>query len=342
MSVAAMAKRLHMTPGHVHNIEQGRRTATPAVILAYAQLGDDLDRRNALTSIAALAAAPVLLQHGFAAVLYGSPRPAEEWEARVIGYGRDYMTLGAEALRRKLSVDLVELQQHVEQSGLWQSAARLLAVFGKTSGQPREAMRWYRLAVAAADRSGDLGTRVWVRSRASLALAYEGALLPTAARLAEDALALDERPTLGRLNALVTLAHVHGARGDHAGAVEWDEQARRLFDLVASAEQVSDFAVPEWRMATFRSMLYARLGDAPRAEAAQLDADRSRPSTLERFATHIELHRALAAVRAGDWAEGVAYARRAMAALPADRQSLTLRMLLSEVERPRRDGGAVG
>ncbi len=36
--------------------------------------------------------------------------------------------------------------------------------------------------------------------------------------------------------------------------------------------------------------------------------------------------------RAGDQAGGVAYARAAMAALPPEKHSLTLRMLLAEIE----------
>jgi hypothetical protein len=47
------------------------------------------------------------------------------------------------------------------------------------------------------------------------------------------------------------------------------EEALRVFDLVGSAEQISDFAVPEWRLHTFASMLWSRLGDEPRAVAAR-------------------------------------------------------------------------
>ena len=63
--------------------------------------------------------------------------------------------------------------------------------------------------------------------------------------------------------------------------------------------EVSDFAVPPWRMATFRSMLWARLDDVRRSEQAQGDADDGRPAELTRFATHIELHRGLMMVPVG-------------------------------------------
>jgi hypothetical protein len=56
------------------------------------------------------------------------------------------------------------------------------------------------------------------------------------------------------------------------------------------------------------------------------------PASMPRFATHLELHRGLMLARAGDQAGGTAYARAAMAALPPEKHSLTLRMLLAEIE----------
>src|SRR5439155_13705003 len=100
-------------------------------------------------------------------------------------------------------------------------------------------------------------------------------------------------------------------------------------DVVGSSEQISDFAVPEWRFHTFVSMLLSRLGD-PRAVDEQEAADRTRPATLPRFATHIELHRGLMMAKAGDFAGGIGYARCAMAKLPPERHSLSLRLMIAE------------
>jgi hypothetical protein len=117
-------------------------------------------------------------------------------------------------------------------------------------------------------------------------------------------------------------AHIAAGRGDVQSAIEADEDARRVFDGVASPDgEISDFAVPPWRMATFRSMLWARLGDVRRGEEAQTDADASRPAELTRFATHIQLHRGLMMVKAGDHEGGLRFAQAAMDALPVDRRS---------------------
>jgi hypothetical protein len=207
---------------------------------------------------------------------------------------------------------------------------------GKTmpsaDGQRAGAIRWYRLGARAADRSGEIDVRVWVRGRAALALAYEGAELPVARGFADEALAISERPSLGRLNAFLALAHVQGLDGDRAGALATLTNAKRTFDAVGSDEQISDFAIPEWRMATITSMLASRLGEERLALEAQEAADRTRPATLPRFATHIELHRGLMMARAGDRDEGVAYARRALASLPPEKHSLSLRLMMGEIE----------
>ncbi|MGW4461734.1 helix-turn-helix domain-containing protein [Micromonospora sp. NPDC004704] len=335
VTLAYIAARSCYSATHLSNVEAGRRTATDDVVLAYARpLGDaDVNRRQVLAAgLVGPVAASELIRTGFSAALVG--RGAEEdWRERVAQYGRDYMEIGADALQSRLAGDLVVMQQHLDTPVMWANAARALAVYGKTTKDPREAIRWYDLAATAADRSEDLGVRVWVRGRAAIALAYEGAVLPVAKRYSDEAIGLSDAPSLGRLNALMARAHVAAGRGDLTGAVSSDEDAKRVFDRVASDELVSDFAVPAWRMATFRSMLYARLGIVGPGAEAQDEADRLRPAALTRFATHIELHRGLMMAKAGDKAGGITHARRAWAALPADRRSQTLGLVLQEVER---------
>ncbi|MEE6258508.1 helix-turn-helix domain-containing protein [Plantactinospora sonchi] len=338
VTLTQMAARTNYSKSHLCNVELGKRPATPDLVLAYERvLGDSVQRRNALVLAAAVvvpSAVAELVQHGFAAAM-GPRRGVDDWVARAEAYGQDYMSLGAAELQGRLATDLVVLQQELDDPHLWAVAARLMTVHGKTlpnTDGNRGAIRSYEMAALAADRSGDLATRVWVRGRAALALAYEGTHLPVAARLAGQAVVLSDRPTLGRLNALTAQAHVAACRGDSATARSTMDDARRVFDAVGSDEQISDFAVPEWRFHTFESMLLSRLGHGG-ALAAQEAADRTRPDSLPRFATHIELHRGLMMAAAGDAAGGLGYARRAMERLPAHRHSLSLRLMLAEVER---------
>jgi hypothetical protein len=361
LTLSAVARRIRMmshdefrpTVSLVHHWRRGNVTPTPGSAwwlaqaldldpsvmaeLAEAQRrGEDVERRQFVASIAATAIAPLvtadLLYRGFAAAIGDRPS-ADDWAERMEAYGADYMSVGAAELQPRLAQDLVLLQAQLDSPERWAVASKLLALYAKTTPGAENSSRWYRLAVQAADRSEDQSTRVWVRGRAALALAYEGAALDLAQRLSVEALALSDEPSLGRLNSLTAQAHLLAFQGQNIAAYSVLEQARRMFEAVGSSEQVSDYAVPEWRFHTFASMLLSRMGDERRAVREQEAADRSRPPELARFATHIELHRGLMLARSGDRNGGLEYALRAMSALPAERHSLTLRLLLAEVER---------
>jgi transcriptional regulator with XRE-family HTH domain len=297
-----------------------------------------VDRREFITDIAATAIAPLvasdLIESGFAAALRNGHPSVDVWQGKVVAYGSDYMRLGAAQIQKRLAGDLLVLQQQLDKPELWGVASRLMTVYGKTipGANGAKAVHWYRMAAASADRSGDDRSRVWVRGRAAIALGYEGACLPIAVSFADQALAISDEPSLGRLNALMAKAHVAAFRKDKREALRLMDEGRRVFDVAGSSEQTSDFAVPEWRMAVFMSLLLARLGEERLALVAQDTAVRHLPASLPRFATHIEMHRGLMLAQAGDRAGGVEYARAALAKLPPERHSLTLRMLLAEIE----------
>lgn len=137
------------------------------------------------------------------------------------------------------------------------------------------------------------------RGRAAIALGYEGAVLPVADVLADQAMAISDRPSLGLLNAVFGKAHTAALRGDHTTARRLLAQGRRVFDRAGSHEQISDYAVPHWRLSVFTSLLAARLGDETTAVAAQNAATADLPATLPRFATHLEMHRCLMLARSG-------------------------------------------
>ncbi|MFF1561677.1 helix-turn-helix domain-containing protein [Streptomyces sp. NPDC058279] len=302
-----------------------------------AVLEDPMMRRTFLTDVAGTAIAPAvasdLLARGFAARLNGGPS-AETWEDKLTAYGTDYMSMGAADIQRRVAGELVVIQQQLEQPRLWSAAARLMTLYAKTfpGSDGAAAVRWYRMAATAADQSTDPDVRVWVRGRAAIALGYEGASLGVADVLADQALALSDRPSLGLLNAVYGKAHTAALRGDHATAHALDTRGRRIFDTAGSHEQTSDYAVPWWRLNVFRSLLLARLGDEKAATEAQDQALAELPASLPRFATHLELHRGLMLARSGDRAGGIAHATAAMNALPPEKHSLTLRMLMAEIQ----------
>ncbi|MGW0682849.1 helix-turn-helix domain-containing protein [Streptomyces sp. NPDC002754] len=304
-----------------------------------AALESEVKRRTFLTDAAGAVIAPAvasdLLLRGFDARLAGGPS-TDTWEGKLAAYGTDYMSMGAADIQRRVSGELVIVQQQLDKPQLWSVASRLMTLYGKTfpGSDGSKAVHWYRMAAQAADQSGDDAARVWVRGRAAIALGYEGASLGVANILGDQALAIGkDRPSLGLLNAIYGKAHSAAIRGDRAMALELDTQGRRIFDRSGSYEQTSDYAVPYWRLNVFRSLLLARLGDEKGAIEAQEAARTELPEELPRFATHLELHRGLMLARSGDRTGGISYAQSAMDALPPEKHSLTLRMLMDEISR---------
>jgi transcriptional regulator with XRE-family HTH domain len=298
-----------------------------------------VDRRHFLTDVVGVSIAQLvasdLIEHGFAAALHGGYPTADDWGQVVDTYGRDYMILGAGEIQKRLAADLVVLQQQLDTPYHWAVGAKLATLYGKTfpGSDGTKALTWYRHAATFADRSGDKDTRVWVRGRAAIALGYEGASLDAADLLAEQAIALDERPSLGRLNAIMGKAHIAAIRGDVSTAMGLLDEGRRVFDAAGSDDAESDYAVPWWRFNVFISLMAARLGAEHLALQSQDEAARTLPASLPRFHTHLEMHRGLMLVRAGDHEGGTAYAQAALDALPVEKHSLTLRMLMTEIDR---------
>jgi transcriptional regulator with XRE-family HTH domain len=338
-----------VTRHEVSRWENGKRTPGPywlrhlATVLEVpltALEADPVERRTFLTGVVGATIAPVvasdLIEFGFGAAL-GQRPDLDSWKSKLSVYGTDYMSQGAADIQRRLAGDLVVLQQQLDNRGMWEVAARLMTLYGKTfpGSDGSKAVNWYTMAATAADRSDDVASRVWVRGRAAIALGYEGASLALADAFANQALAISDKPSLGRLNALMGKAHVAALRGDRRTALALADEGRRVFDLAGSHEQESDYAVPLWRMNVFVSLLAARLGDEKLALQAQEVASKTLPPSLPRFRTHLEMHQGLMLVRAGDRAAGVAQARKALNKLPPEKHSLTLRMLLGEIERRR-------
>jgi transcriptional regulator with XRE-family HTH domain len=337
-----------VTREYVSRWENGNRTPGPfwlrhlatalQVPLTTLEEAERMERRVFLTDLAATAVAPLvasdLLSHGFAAALSGRPT-VETWQGRLAAYGTDYMAQGAGEIRQRLAADLVVLQQQVDSPPMWEIAARLMTLYAKTfpGTDGAKASGWYRIAAVAADRSGDRSSRVWVRGRAAIALGYEGASLPVADMFAAQAIAIDDRPSLGRLNAVMGQAHTAAIRGDRESALRLLAEGRRVFDAIGSGDsEQSDYAVPWWRFNVFASLLAARLGDEKLAVQTQDEAAKTLPASLPRFRTHLEMHRGLMLARAGSRPAGIAHARAALDALPPEKHSLTLRMLMAEIE----------
>ncbi|GGX77620.1 helix-turn-helix domain-containing protein [Streptomyces hiroshimensis] len=321
-------ERGKVRPGPFYLRALARVLDVPAAALAGGGPAD-----GAAAAALAPAVASDLLSTGFAARLRGGPS-AGEWEGRLTAYGTDYMSSPAADLQRRVAEDLVVVQQQLDDPRMWSVAARLMTVYATTFSRQEcaKTVMWFRMAADAADRSGDTGVRVWVRGRGALTLGYGGTSTGLAELLADQALALTGKPSVGLLHATLGKAYAAALRGDRATALRLADRGRRIFDAAYDpSAQLSDYSIPSWRMNGFLSLLSARLGDEKQATEAREAALRELPERLPRFATHLELHKGLTLVRAGDREGGVACARAALEALPQDKWCGTLQMLMAEI-----------
>ena len=243
--------------------------------------------------------------------------------------------------------DLLLLRQGLNDAspGLWKVAGRLSVVMGMASASlngPAASARWYRTAVAAADRSGSISLREWARGQGAPALIHEGSQPGPVIRMAQVGLALSEKPSLGRLSALLALAHAYGKLNQSVPALDALRNADDMFPAVETDEDASVFCMPRWGYSLTKTLVHARLGNIARSRAEQDTADTLRPRQLERYAAHTNVHRALSVVKSGDVGPGLDMARKALASLPEGHRSQILRGFVAEVKAAAQGGAGHG
>lgn len=274
-------------------------------------------------------------RQGLVAALEGRAS-VDDWQEVADDYGRAFMTLSARAIEPQLAGDLLLLRRVMAGSQhLWEPTARLSVVMGMAVASlngPAASARWYRTAVKCADRSGGLALREWTRGQGALALVYEGGEPSSLITMATEALALSERPSMGRLCALLAQAHCYARLGEPGPARRAIRAADEMFPSVDSPPFTTVFSMPQWGYSLTKTLVHARLGDVEQSQREQDIADRLRPGGLGRFAAHTSVHRALSFVRSGDVGVGLELARRTVAELPTEQQSRVLGGFVAEVE----------
>ncbi|WP_327067395.1 helix-turn-helix domain-containing protein [Kitasatospora sp. NBC_01250] len=274
-------------------------------------------------------------RQGLVAALDGRAS-VDDWQEVTDDYGRAFMTLPAREIEPQLAGDLLLLRRALADSQcLWESVARLSVVMGMAVASlngPAASARWYRTAVKAADRSGGLALREWTRGQGALALVYEGAEPSSLIAVTTKALALSQRPSMGRLCALLAQAHCYARLGEPGPARRDLCAADEMFPSVASPPFATVFSMPQWGYSLTKTLVHARLGDVEQSQREQDTADRLRPGGLGRFAAHTSVHRALSFVKSGDVGVGLELARRTVAELPAEQRSKVLGGFVAEVK----------
>ena len=250
----------------------------------------------------------------------------DEWQTIVLDYGESYPVLAPTELLRPLMVDMLGLQAALQrhrakpaQRDLLRVAALLSAFTAQTvtnMGQSHEAIRWWRTAKTAADRSGDPYSALWVRSR-EIVRAMESRPVPAILRLIEEAEVLCEAaPPAAVLEFLGGKAQTLALAGRERGAVHTLEQLQEKFGEMPAGYSGSVLSWGQERLHNTENFAYSRLGDLARTEAARDDGLALYDTANVRWPANMELNLAFCLVRSGDVTGGLRHAQAVIDSLP--------------------------
>jgi transcriptional regulator with XRE-family HTH domain len=340
LSVAVVARAALFSESHLRNVENGHRVPGRDIVTAYDDVigaggvlldlfdmryqEDDVKRRVLLGILGTVTglgvAAPALvaetLRESLLVALGG-----DDWPDIAEEYGRRFMYEPPDLLQRRLEGDLLVLRHtlaNAESAAVILVAPRLMAVHGMLSanlGDVDNAIRWYRAARLAADRTGDSHLRQWVRGREAFRRGYEGARPAEVLAITSD---VDD------IEAYLATAQAYARLSENRRAILSLNSARQSQDAAASADEnyPSIYTMPEWRMALSSAYVYALMGDPVACDKELESVDP--PSEVRRWESQLEMQRAVAHTRSGDIREGRDIATKALHATPKQERSIVL------------------
>ncbi|WP_018353050.1 helix-turn-helix domain-containing protein [Longispora albida] len=340
VSLPLFAELAFISHAHLWRVENNKRPVTLNVIEAYERvLGVEImERRDLLKALSVSAVVPVALSEqvweGIDRGLSGQISH-DEWLSRLRYHAFTGIREGVISKQAEIIADLQVLQRTAHDPRDWGIVARMLVLHGTPVASINDnaaCVRWSDLAARAAMRSEDRDVQVWVLGRSANSHAHPSADLRACESLANKAIAVaDGKPSVGLLDALVSKANVYALSGNPQAAAETLEKASAVFDRAGTDSAAAEWDMPFWRWAANKGQVLARAGHKE-APGWQDRADKARPAEFARFATHVELHRALVMTKQGDKEAGHTYAMSAMTKLPQERHSVALRRILAEVQ----------
>jgi transcriptional regulator with XRE-family HTH domain len=343
VSAADVADAVHLSASYWAHVEAGRkrpddRTVTRAIEYLAGRV-TDMHRRNLLIAAAgtagavAVPAAESLTGLVDGALAAGAPATRDAWEQRLTERFTAYL---ADVGRCALDVraDLGDLRAQGDPARFAAITARVAALRAQTGGG-EEVERWWLVADAAADQSGELAVRTWTAGRGALDLAYDVATLPRAAQLADKALALAEGRTVsaGLVHALFARAHIDAALG-HASAVDRLHEAidaAEGLDATDTAPSAMGSGLARWQTWLGAAHLAAKTGQttlfASMREAFEADA----PADRSRFGAHMRMYEALLLAGLGEAEVAAEVAEAAWREVPTSNRSGSLAAMRAEL-----------
>ncbi|WP_067488703.1 transcriptional regulator [Actinomadura hibisca] len=297
---------------------------------------DDMERRRLLLAALGLGAGALgssgePVRQLLADALDSEPRTLEEWHLAYLDHRYGLASRSPAQVRDALIIDLIAVRRQLATAGprekpeLERVVAALSTVLANALtrlGEDGAAIRWWRTAKAAADRSEDLDLRLMVRAEEAGCGLYGQRPPAMVLHLAEQAGHLADGPARSGL----VMAGCHRAK---ALALEdrREEAHRALADVtellsgqVPAAEHgYSDqILISSFHFA--QSWVYARTGDeGPAADARARVLET--PGLDYQYRTNVGLHEAQCTVIKGGVDTGVRQAADILAELPAQQRS---------------------
>jgi tetratricopeptide (TPR) repeat protein len=318
----------------------GPTPSTPVAVNGAGEGGEQVHRRRvvidlSLIGLSAPLAAVESIRHRLAAFAQDGRGPdIDEWDEIACEYARSFYDTPVDRLLRDLTADLSLLEQRLAPSNTAQhrdlarvggQLAAIAAMAWASAGEIRHASRWWRTARQLADRSADVGTRIWVRGWEVANGLYERRSTSVILNRASEGAAVGGTVacagTAGMYAGLAqTLAVVGRADKAIAALRRVAAVTEHLPGEVVGAED-SMFGWPEVRLRHTESFVYTWLGDTKRAYAAQDRALSLYPASLQRERAAMLFHRAACMIRDGDIRGGLIFADQVLDGLPAEQHT---------------------
>ncbi|MFC3987229.1 helix-turn-helix domain-containing protein [Actinoplanes siamensis] len=345
-SLAGLAKRAGMDRTLISMLERGKRPIRPhhaealdkalgangaLQALVEGEGGAAMQRREAIawmlsavTSVTATtnrATLDEVLRFG----LIGAMEQPEDWDSTISEMQRRLVLVPDEEFGATVGAKLLVVRKALadrSRSDDVRAAAMLSLLYGLwqgNQGRYGSAMGWYHTASALARKSGDPEIETYVLGRSASRGVYEGMSRKRVTELAEEALAVTGRPTLGGFEARGALAGVHAMTGNVDGG---REQVRAMRALVGDLPDDGPTG-PAARAANFDVFVEARAGDAQGAERARAETETALART-PLWLAESRIYYALSVARAGFVSGGAALALEAIRTVPWNVHTLAM------------------
>lgn len=235
----------------------------------------------------------------------------EVWRQVVLGYAKSFRVTPPKTMTIRLIPDLSELQSQVaktkdeaERTSLLYSLSMLAGIMALVQSdlyQLPAALRWWEVALDAADHSKDTFALAWILGQMSREQIYTF-------KAPEEALALSEKvmarapSTYGEAYSVRAMAYARMRRPKEARqAIEDTERVLESMQSQIVNDTQTIFGWPEERLRFAESYVYSHLGDARRARRAQAQVRSlyGRAETKAVNRTIIDIHDAICMAREG-------------------------------------------